>query len=130
MDSGMLRRLGRLAEVRKARDLARLEALMNRDRALEQEIRTLGATGSLDLASGFAALPPAQQGLRQAWATHRITGARKARAALAPEIAAARAAATVSLGKHEALGTLAERAEREAAALRAARAEAEGMPFG
>jgi dihydrodipicolinate synthase/N-acetylneuraminate lyase len=128
MDSGMLRRLGRLAEVRKARDLARLEALMNRDRALEQEIRTLGATGSLDLASGFAALPPAQQGLRQAWATHRIAQARKLRTALAPEIAAARAAATTSLGKHEALGTLAERAEREAAAARASRAEMDGEP--
>lgn len=130
MDAGMLRRLGKLAEVRKARDLARLETLMNRDRALEQEIRVLGATGSLDLASGFAALPPAQQGLRQAWATHRIAQARKARAALAPEIAAARAAATRSLGKHEALGTLAGRAEREAAAIRAARAEADGIPSG
>ena len=120
---------GRLAEVRKARDLARLEALMNRDRALEREIRTLGATGSLDLASGFAALPPGRQGVRQAWAAHRIAEARKARAALAPEIAAARAAAATSLGKHEALGALADRTEREVAATRASRAEMDGGPY-
>jgi hypothetical protein len=130
MDAETLRRLGRLAEVGRARDLARLEALMSRDRALEREIRTLAATGSLDLASGFAALPPAQQGLRHAWATQRIAEARRSRAALAPEIAAARAAAARSLGRHEALETLADRAGREDAARRASRAEMDGSPYG
>ena len=68
----------RLAEARKARDLARLERLLSRGpRAWPR--RSPGSPGRLtrDLADGVA-LPPAQQALRQAWADQRIRAAEPA----------------------------------------------------
>ena len=91
----------------------------------------LAGTAARDLAEG-AALPLAQQGLRQAWADRGIAGGPAAAgASSSPRIRAARAEAVQSLGKHEALEALVERADRAAAQLRIARAEREGpVPAG
>jgi hypothetical protein len=118
-----------LAEARKARDLARLDRVLAEDRRLVAEIAELGRTAARDMAAD-AALPLARQGLRLAWADRRIAAARRRRGELAAEIRAARAEAAQSLGKHQALGHLAERAERAALQLRAARAEREAPPPG
>ncbi len=128
MTPAALRDLRRLMDARKARDLARLDRLMSEDRRLEGEIAALAATGARDLAEG--ALPLAEQGRRLAWAAARARAAELRRRALAGEIRAARAAAVQSLGKHEALGHLSDRADRETAQRRAARAEREAPPPG
>jgi hypothetical protein len=122
-----LGRLARLADARKARDLARLDRLLAEDRRLADEIAALAATGARDLAAG-APLPLAQQGLRLAWAERHIAAARRRRAELIAAIRAARAAAAQSLGKHRALEQLTERADRAASQARAARAEREAPP--
>jgi hypothetical protein len=127
MTPAALRRLTGLAEARRARDLARLDSLLRRDRALKEEIAALATALERDGASGTP-LPPAQQGLREAWVDQRIRAAERQRAALAASIAAARAAAAQSLGKHRALEDLVERGEREAQHQREARAEREAPP--
>lgn len=126
MTPAALRDLQRLMAARKARDLARLDRLLAEDRALAEEIGRLAATGSRDLADG--PLPLAEQGRRLAWAAACIRAAERRRRQLAPEIRAARAEAVQSLGRHEALGNLAGRADREVRQDRAARAEREAPP--
>jgi hypothetical protein len=126
--AGNLRRLAGLLEARKARDLARLEALIAEDRRLEAEIAGLAGTVARDLETGIA-VPLAQQALRQAWADQRIRAARRRRAEIAALIRDARAAAARSLGKHESLESLVARADRAALQLSAARAEREAPPL-
>lgn len=121
MQPGELARLAHLVEARKAGALGRLEALMAEVRACEAEIAARRETLAHDLAEG--GLPPAQQALRLTWAEQRIAQARRRLASLAPEIAAARAAAIRELGKHAALEKLTERADAEADRIRAARTE-------
>ena len=127
MSPAALRALTGLAEARQARDLARLDGLLTRQRRLDGEIADLSAALSRDLAAGLD-LPPAQQALRQAWVDARLRAARQQRAALAASIAAARAEAVQSLGKHRALETLVERGDRIALQQRLARAEREAPP--
>ena len=124
MTPAKLRELAGLVEARKARDLARLDALLAEDRRLAAEIAGLMGTAARDLATGIA-LPLPQQALRQAWADQRIRAAHRRRAELIPAIRAARAEALQSLGKHRALENLVERADRTAARLAAARTERE-----
>jgi hypothetical protein len=126
MTSAELRRLLALAEVRRSRDLARLEAALAEDRSLEAEIAELAATARRDLAEGD--LPPAQQGLRLTWADQRIARARQRRWALASEVAALRVQAAQSLGKHRALEHVLERAATAEMRTRSARAEREAPP--
>ncbi len=126
MTPAALRDLLRLMEARKARDLASLDRLLSEDRRLAAEIATLATTGRRDLAEG--PLPLAEQGRRLAWAAACIRAAEHRRRALAAEIRAARSAAVQSLGKHEALGQLATRADRTARQVRDARAEREAPP--
>ena len=127
MTPTLLRRLTSLAEARRARDLARLDNLLTRDRALQSEIDALPATLERDRASKIE-LPLPQQGLRQAWVQQRLRACRRERADLAPKIAAARAVAVQSLGKHRALESLVERGKREAEQQLLARAEREAPP--
>jgi hypothetical protein len=127
MTPAALRQLTRLAEARKARDLARLEGLLIRERQLAAEISALSGTLARDLATGIA-LPPAQQALRQAWVEQRIRAAERQRTALAAGIVAARAEAVQSLGKHRALEHLVERGDRIALQHDLARAEREAPP--
>lgn len=120
----MLRQLLQVAEARKNRDLAHLDALNARARACEAEAREAVRLCAADMAdAAHAHLPLAFQGLRMAYADHRVAEAESRRKALAPEIEAARAAASESLGKHAALERLVEEAERGRSQLRAARAE-------
>ena len=128
MTPARLRELLALAETRKARDLARLEALLAADRALAEEARGLAGTHARDMAEGAGAAPLALLGRRLIWADARIASVRAARARLAAETAAVRAAATVSLGKHRALERLLEGTDRAARAAREARAERDAPP--
>lgn len=127
MTPAMLRQLLRIAEARKVGDLARLDALMVASRACEAEISEAALTAARDTLAGIET-PMAQRALRLAWADQRIAAARRRLAALGLEVAAARAAAIRSLGKHQALEKLVEKAERDAALVRAARNEREAPP--
>lgn len=131
MTPDALRQLAALAEARRSRDLAVLDALLMEDRRLAAEILEVAAAPARDLAEGGIAIAPiAQQALRFAWLEQRIAALRRRRAELAPRIAQARAAATRSLGKHQALEHLTERAEVAAERRREARSEREAMPPG
>jgi hypothetical protein len=105
-----LRDLAALAQARRARDLARLEALIAEARGLEDEIAALADTEARDMAEGQ--VPFAVMGMRLAWAEAAIAAKRRRIAALAVEIAGVRAEARVSLGKHEALAALLAKADR------------------
>lgn len=128
MTPAALRELMRLMDARKARDLARLDRLLSEDRRMADEIAGLASTGSRDLAEGPLPLP--EQGRRLAWAAARIRAAERRRRQLAGEIRAARAEAVQSLGRHEALGHLTDRADRAVLRQREARAEREAPPPG
>ncbi len=118
-----------LAVAMRDRDLARLEALMVEDRGLAEEIMRLAAVPAQDMAAGGTTLAPlAQQALRAAWVEQQITRARRRRAAIAAEIAGARAAAASSVGRHEALDRLLADARAAEADRRRAIAEREAMP--
>lgn len=130
MTPARLRELLALAEARKARDLARLEALNAADRALVEAARGLAGLHARDMAEGVGAAPLALLGRRLVWADARMAEIRAARARLAADVAAARAAATVSLGRHRALERLLEDADRAARAAREARAERDAPPRG
>ncbi len=123
-----LRALAQLVEARKARDLAKLDALMAEDRRLAAEMADLARTPTRDAETGGTALPLDRQAARLAWVDRRMAALRKARAALQAPIAAARAAAVQSLGKNEALDHLVTRETRAAAQRREARAEREAPP--
>ena len=127
MTPAALRRLAGLIEARKARDLAQLERLLAEDRRLAAELAELAATAARDH-SEDAAVPLTQQGVRLRWADQRIRAAHRRRAELAAGIRAARTVAARSLGKHEALGHLVDKADRAAMHLRAARIEREAPP--
>ncbi|MFT3975429.1 MAG: hypothetical protein QM699_18940 [Amaricoccus sp.] len=129
MTPAALRDLGRLMEARKARDLARLERLASEARALDAELATLAATAVADVASGEP-LPPGRQAARLAWIDQRTAMVRQQRAALAPEIERARAAAVQSLGRERALDRVAETAARAEAARRTSRDEREAPSGG
>lgn len=124
MAPAALRQLLRLAEARKASDLARLDALMVARRAVEAEIVEARATAVADL-TAIEGLPMEQRAIRLIWADQRAKAGVIRREALDAEIAAARAAAVQSLGKHEALGKLVEKADRDAGLARVARKERE-----
>jgi len=124
-----LRQLAALAEARRSRDLAVLEELLLEDRRLAAEILEIAAAPARDLAEGGIAIAPiAQQALRFAWLERHIAALRRRRAELAPRIAQARAEASRSLGKHQALEHLSGRAEQAADREREARSEREAMP--
>lgn len=123
MSGARLRALLGLAEARKARDLAALERLVAEDRRLAAELEGLAGLHARDRAEGEVPLPVLERRLR--WAEARRAAIREMRAALAPRIAAARAAAALALGKREALDRLAARAEAEAKARLEAREELE-----
>ena len=127
MTPAALRRLAGLAEARRARDLARLDGLLTEDRRLQAGIAALAAMPAQDHAGGIH-LPPAQQALRFAWIEQRVRAATAQRAALTARIAAARAEAVRSLGKHRALENLLERGEKEVRQQALARAEREAPP--
>lgn len=129
MTPAALAQLTALASARRERDLARLEALLVEDRGLAEEILRLAAVPAQDMAEGAALAPLAQQALRAAWVEQQITRARRRRAALAAEIGAARGAAAVSVGRHEALGRLLADARTGEAARRLAIAEREAPPL-
>jgi hypothetical protein len=122
MKAAELRALAALAEARRGRDLGRLEALIAEARGLEEEIVGLSGTSRLDAAAG--PVPFDQIGRRLAWAEAEIARRRRRLAGLAVEIAGVRAAARISVGKHEALNTLVVRATRDEAAARERRDEA------
>src|SRR5690606_6725621 len=119
-----------LAAAQRDRDLARLEALMVEDRGHAEEIMRLAAVPAQDMAAGGTVLVPlAQQALRAAWVEQHITRARRRRLVLAGEIAATRAAAALSVGRHEALDRLVTVARAAEAARRRVVAEREAPPF-
>ena len=123
-----LRRLMALADVRKARDLARLEALLAEDRRLAAEVAELAQTGARDLAEGIAMpLRAAGAAARLGGAAHRRRAA-AARGARSPRSPRARTAAAQSLGKHRALENLVENADRAVIRVRSDRAEREAPP--
>lgn len=125
----MLRQLLEVAEARKSRDLARLDALNAQARGCEAEAQEAARLGSADMAeAAIAEVPLAFQGLRMAYAEHLISAAEQRLKALQPEIEAARATAAESFGKHAALARMIEDAERERAHLRATRAERDAPP--
>ncbi len=128
MTPARLRDLLALAEARKARDLARLEALIAADRTLAHQALDLAGTHARDMAEGAGSTPLALLGHRLIWADGRLTALRAARARLGTEIADVRAAATISLGKHRALEHLLERALRTTRAQHEARAERDAPP--
>jgi hypothetical protein len=123
-----LRELLSLAETRKARDLARLDAFAAEDRALAAALAELAATHARDMAEGPGAAPLALLGQRLVWADRRSAAIRAERARLAGRLAAARAEATVAIGKHRALESLIERADRDALRTAEARREREAPP--
>ncbi|WP_299131848.1 hypothetical protein [uncultured Amaricoccus sp.] len=127
MTPARLRELLRLAEARKSGNLARLDALLAEVRACEAEIEDAARTVVQDLAAA-AEMPMAQLALRQIWADQRVAQARRRMAALEPRVAEARATALQSLGKHAALEKLIDHADRDAAQVRAARAERDAPP--
>lgn len=126
MSGPRLRALLGLAEARKARDLAALEGLVAEDRRLAAELEGLAGLHARDRAAEEVPLPVLDRRLR--WAEARGAAIREMRAALAPRIAAARAAAALALGKREVLDRLAARAEAEAKARLEAREEQERPP--
>ena len=131
MTPDQLRQLAALAEARKARDLAELEAAVSEDRRLVEAIEEFARLPMRDLESfgeNPGPMPYAQTALRMAWADQHIAIARKRRAELAKRIAQLRQVAAQSLGKHEALERLRERAAQDVAERRAARQEREAPP--
>lgn len=129
MNPAALRRLQSLTEARRAAALARLETLQLEDRRIAEVIIELAAMPAREIAETPEGLP--HYARRLAWVGHRIAVLERRRSALAVEIAAARAAAGSSVGRHEAMGALIRRADRSAADLREARAEREApSPLG
>jgi hypothetical protein len=124
-------RLLGLAEARRARDLARLEALIAEARRIEAEIDALVEVRRRDLVfDPEGGLPLGLQGRRQAHVEREIAERRRQLRALEPALAAVRDAARQSLGKHEALARLRDMAGAAEERARAARAEREavGLP--
>jgi hypothetical protein len=128
MKPSQLRQLTDVAEARKVRDLAELEALTSEDRRLAEAIEAYARAPAQDLLDSGENVPLAQIALRMEWADRNIAIARRQRAALAGRIAVFRKRAAVSLGKHQALEKLTERSIRRRADLAQAREEKEAAP--
>jgi hypothetical protein len=123
-----LEALRRLAEARKSADLAALEKLLGARRDCVAEIEAVRAGRATELAAPLGVAPPEALAARLLWAERRIAEVEGRIRALDQRIAAARAAAVISLGKDQALGALRDRAAREAARLRIARHERDAPP--
>ena len=130
MTPDRLEALRRLAEARKAADLAALEKLLGMRRDRLAEIEALRATQAREGAAPLGATPPEALAARLRWADARTAELRGELDALEPRIRLAREAAAVSLGKDRALGELRDGAAREAARLRIARQERDAPPPG
>lgn len=128
MDTAQLRQLKKLSDARKTQALAKLERVMAEDQRLVAEIARIRALPLLDFDISTAGVPLSQIGLRIHWADQSVRRLNQQRASLIPEIDRLRREAAILLGKHEALGTLTDRAERDQAQHRVRRAEAE-TPF-
>jgi hypothetical protein len=128
MKPEQLRQLAALAEARKSRDLASLEAVVSEDRQLVEAIEAYARAPAQDFSEAGGNLPFAQMALRQQWADRNIAIAQQRRAELAMKIAELRKIAALSLGKHKALQDLTDRAVRESAQQRLARQEREALP--
>ncbi|MEM8569733.1 MAG: hypothetical protein AAGG56_02390 [Pseudomonadota bacterium] len=127
MRPDQLVQLTALAEARKARDLAELEAIVAEDRKLADAIEAYTKAPSQDLADS-AEIPFNQMARRLEWADQNIALARQKRAELASRIEELRKRAAVSLGKHEALTQLTKRSLRQREEQSAARTEREAPP--
>ncbi|WP_424933857.1 hypothetical protein [Amaricoccus macauensis] len=125
MKPKQLRQLTALAEARRSRDLAALEAAMNEDRRLAQAIDHYAKSPALDLREDGGAFQFNQMALRQQWADRNIALARQQRVELAKRIAGLRKKAASSLGKHEALEKLTEQANKSQAETERTRTERE-----
>lgn len=125
MKTSDLRRLTALAEARKQRDLAELEALASEDRRLVEAIKGYASTYSRDFQEGGEEMPLSQFALRLEWAERSIAVATRQRAELHKKIALLRKRAAVSLGKHQALEKLSERTARQEADQRQGREQKE-----
>lgn len=125
MKPEQLRQLAALADARKSRDLAALEAAISEDRQLVEAIEAYSRIPAQDFMETGATVPFAQMALRQEWANRNIVIAQRRRAELAVRIAALRKIAARSLGKHKALEDLTDRAVRDIAQQRLARQERE-----
>lgn len=124
MTSAQIRDLIRVVEARKTRDLARLDGLMVQVRACEAEIEAAMRMHAHDAAEeALDDVPFAFHGLRITLADQRIAQAERLRAALEPDIAAARAQAVESVGRHSALERILEDVERDRKRTRIARTE-------
>lgn len=128
MKASDLRRLTALAEARKQRDLAELEALAAEDRRLAEDIEGYARIPAEDFREAGDALPMAQLAMRLEWADRNIAIATRRRAELHRKIAHLRRRAAVSLGKHQALEKLTERSARREAERRLGREEREAPP--
>jgi hypothetical protein len=111
MNKTALEALAALAGAYKSRDLAKLEALNGERRRLEAEIGELAGTLARDAMEGDLPFPMIAQ--RNSWAAAQIALRERRIAAIAIELAGVRAAARVSVGKHEALERLVAEADRE-----------------
>lgn len=125
MTPQQLRQLAELAEARRSRDLAELEAVVAEDRRLAQAIEGYARSHAQDMADADGELPFAQMALRIEWADRNIALARMQRAELAKRITELRKRAAVSLGKHRALEKLTDRAIRQEAEIQRTREEKE-----
>lgn len=125
MTPQQLRQLTELAEARRSRDLAELEAVVAEDRRLAQAIEGYSRSHAQDMADADGGLPFAQMALRIEWADRNIALARMRRAELAKRISELRKRAAVSLGKHRALEKLTDRAVRQETEIQRAREEKE-----
>jgi hypothetical protein len=128
MKPQQLRQLTALAEARKSRDLAELEALTSEDRRLAEAIEAYARAPARDILEGAEGMPLAQLALRLEWADRNIAIAHRQRVELGERIAALRKRAAVSLGKHQALEKLTERAFRQQAERVLAREDKEAVP--
>lgn len=128
MRAAELEALRRLAEARKAADLAALERLLGERRDCEAEIAAVTVARKVEMAEPLGAAPPELLAARLRWGEGRIAELGRRIGVLDALIKAARAAAAQSLGKDEALGELSDRAKREMARTRATRAERDAPP--
>ncbi|PZQ52370.1 MAG: hypothetical protein DI556_01555 [Rhodovulum sulfidophilum] len=130
MTPAALEALRRLAEARKAADLAALERLRAARRDCAAGVAAVLSTRAAELAAPLDSALAEALAARLRWADQRLAALRGELRALDQRIAEARAAAAVSLGKDRALGALGDAAARERARLRAARLERDAPPPG
>lgn len=114
--------LAALAGARRDRDLAKIEALLAEQRRLEAEIAEFAGTEARDAADG--SMPFAMLARRASWVNAQVALRERRIAAIAIELAGVRAAARVSVGKHEALRKLVDEAGQQ---LRAAKGRADEL---